>query len=120
VAAAVADLSAERCKKAIRAKHNKEILSACADAFSADPSAADVAVELAKIEFDRGRTVPALAWAKKAIAADPNAAEAYVFIGGAEQSAGHGKAAKEAYRRYLQLAPSGHYAADLRAIVGSL
>jgi hypothetical protein len=120
VAAAVADLSAERCKQAIRAKHNKEILSVCADAFAADPSAADVAVELAKIEFDRGRTVPALAWARKAVAADPNAAEAYVFIGGAEQSAGHSKAAKEAYRRYLQLAPSGHYAADLRAIVGSL
>ena len=115
-----ADASVERCKKAIGQKHGKEILSSCADAFAADPSAADFAVALARIEFDRGRTAQALAWGKKAVAADPNVAEAYVFIGGAEQSAGHGKAAKEAYRRYLQLAPGGHYAADLRAIVGSL
>jgi hypothetical protein len=110
----------DRCDKAIRAKRGKEILVACTDAFAADPSAADVAVALAKTEFDRGRSAQAFVWGKKAIVADPNAAEAYVFIGGAEQNAGHGKAAKEAYKRYLQLAPGGRYASDLRAIVGSL
>jgi hypothetical protein len=109
-----------RCKKAISGKRNKEILAACPDAFAADSSAADIAVALAKIEFDRGRTAQASDWGKKALAADPNAADAYVFIGGAEQSSGHRKAAKEAYKRYLQLAPGGRYAADLRAIVGSL
>ena len=109
-----------RCKKAINAKRNKEILAACPEAFAADSSAADIAVVLAKIEFDRGRGAQASAWGQKALAADPNAADAYVFIGGAEQSAGHRKAAKEAYKHYLQLAPGGRYAADLRAIVGSL
>jgi hypothetical protein len=109
-----------RCKKAIKSQRSKAIFSLCADAFSADPNAADIAVTLAKIAFDRGNTAQAFEWGKKAIAADPNAADAYVFIGGAEQSAGHGKAAKEAYKRYLQLAPTGRYAADLRAIVGSL
>jgi hypothetical protein len=109
-----------RCKKAIGDKRNKEVLAACPDAFAADPSAADVAVALAKIEFDRGKSVQAANWAQKALAADPNAADAYVFIGGAEQNAGHRKAAKEAYKRYLQLAPGGRYSADLRAIVGSL
>ncbi len=110
----------DRCNKAIRAKRGRQILAACTDAFAADPSAADVAVALAKTEFDRGRSAQAFVWGKKAIAADPNAAEAYVFIGGAEQNAGHGKAAKEAYKRYLELAPGGRYASDLRAIVGSL
>jgi len=109
-----------RCKKAINDKRNKEILAACPEAFAADSSAADIAVVLAKIEFDRGRGAQASAWGQKALAADPNAADAYVFIGGAEQSAGHRKAAKEAYKHYLQLAPGGRYAADLRAIVGSL
>ena len=109
-----------RCKKAISDKRNKEVLAACPDAFAADPSAADIAVALAKIEFDRGKSVQAASWGQKAIAADPNVADAYVFIGGAEQNAGHRKAAKEAYKRYLQLAPGGRYAADLRAIVGSL
>lgn len=92
----------------------------CSEAFAADPSAADVAVIMAKAEFDKGHAAEALAWSQKALAADPNAADAYVFIGGVEQSAGHNKAAKEAYKRYLQLAPSGRYAADLRAIVGTL
>jgi hypothetical protein len=110
----------QRCKKAIADRRNKEILAACADAFNADPSAAEFAVALARIEFDRGRAVQALAWGKKAVAANANAADAYVFIGGAEQTAGHGKAAKEAYQRYLQLAPKGQYAADIRAIVSSL
>ena len=89
-------------------------------AFTADPGVAEIAVVLAKIEFDRGRSAQALAWSKKAIAADPDAADAYVFLGGAEQNAGHGKAAKLAYQHYLHLAPAGRYAADLRAIVNSL
>ena len=110
----------DHCKQAIKEKRGKDILSACAEAFAADPSAADLAVAVARVEFDRGRSAQALVWGKKAVAADPNAADAYVFIGGAEQNAGHGKAAKEAYRHYLQLAPGGRYAGDLRAIVGRL
>jgi tetratricopeptide (TPR) repeat protein len=109
-----------RCKQAVNLRHAKEIQSACEAAFDADPGAADIAILLAKTEFDRGRSAQAASWSRKALAADPNAADAYVFIGGAEQSAGHNKAAKEAYKRYLQLAPGGRYAADLRAIVGSL
>jgi tetratricopeptide (TPR) repeat protein len=92
----------------------------CADAVAADPSAAEAALALAKVEFDRGRSAQAVAWSKRALAADPNSADAYVFIGGAEQNAGHRQAAKDAYKRYLQLAPGGRYAADLRAIVKSL
>jgi hypothetical protein len=43
-----------------------------------------------------------------------------VFVGEAEQNAGHTKAAKEAYAHYLRLAPSGRYATDLRAVQRSL
>jgi len=118
--ATVASDAQARCKKAISGRRNKEILAACPAAFAEDPSASGIAVTLAKIEFDRGRSAQAANWGQKALVADPNAADAYVFIGGAEQSAGHRKAAKEAYKRYLQLAPGGRYAADLRAIVGSL
>jgi tetratricopeptide (TPR) repeat protein len=109
-----------RCKQAVGGRRQKELLSVCSDAFAADPTAADVAVILAKAEFDKGHAAQAMAWSQKALAADPNAADAYVFIGGVEQSAGRKKAAKEAYKRYLQLAPGGRYAGDLRAIVGSL
>jgi predicted TPR repeat methyltransferase len=53
------------------------------------------------------------------VAADPNLADAYVFIGTAEQAAGHAQAAKIAYLKYLELAPTGRYAQDLKAIVGN-
>jgi hypothetical protein len=112
-----------RCAKAMQSKRTKDVLATCPDALAADPAAptaVDIAVMLAKIEFDRGRVAQASMWSKKALAADPDAADAYVFLGGAEQTAGHGKAAKEAYKRYLQLAPTGRYAADLRAIVGGM
>lgn len=115
-----ADDARSRCKKAIGGRRNKEILELCPSVFTSDPHASDIAVALAKIEFDRGRSAQAYAWSKKAIAANPDIADAYVFIGEAEQSAGHGKAAKEAYTHYLRLAPSGRYATDLRAIVNSL
>ena len=115
-----ADDARSRCKKAIGGKRNGEILDLCPDVFARDPSAAYIAVALARIEFDRGRYAPACAWGKRAIAANPDIADAYVFVGGAEQNAGHGKSAKEAYAHYLKLAPSGRYAADLRAIVNSL
>jgi hypothetical protein len=108
------------CEKAIRGGRARQIIRACADAFAADPTAADLAVAVAKAELDRGRSAQALAWGKKAVGANPNVADAYVFIGGAEQNAGRGKAAKQAYQRYLDLAPKGRYAADLRSIVGRL
>ena len=109
-----------RCQEAIRGKRNRDILAVCPAAISDDPNVADIAVTLARIEFDRGRSAQASAWSKKAIAANPDVADAYVFLGGAEQNGGHGKAAKQAYQHYLRLAPTGRYAADLRAIVNSL
>jgi tetratricopeptide (TPR) repeat protein len=110
----------QACRKAVAEKQKKAILAKCTEAFAADPRAADIAVLLAKLEFDRGRLEQAFDWSKKAIAVDPTLADAYVFIGEAEQSAGHAKAAKDAYARYLHLAPSGRYAADLRAVLRSL
>jgi Tfp pilus assembly protein PilF len=96
------------------------VLSACAQAFADNPKSAEIAVMLAKTELDRGRARQALDWAKQAVALDEKQADAYVILGGAQQAIGHPAAAKFAYQRYLQLAPKGRYAADLRAVLGSL
>jgi len=117
---AVAAGAHERCQQSIRDRRNKDILAFCPVAFAEAAGDADVAVAIAKVELDRGRYAQAYVWSKKAIAINPDKAEAYVFAGGAEQSKGHGKAAKEAYLHYLRLAPTGHYAAELRAVVRSL
>ncbi|MGA7745204.1 MAG: hypothetical protein WCE40_25555 [Polyangia bacterium] len=108
------------CKRAAQQHRAKDILATCGQAFAATPRSADIAVILAKTEFDRGRSSQAVTWARKAVAIDPDASDAYVFIGNAEQNAGHSQAAKAAYQRYLQLAPKGRYAADLRAVLKSL
>ncbi|MGD0838315.1 MAG: hypothetical protein ABSB49_16880 [Polyangia bacterium] len=110
----------ERCRAAVRDKRTKEITATCTAAFAEDATDAEAAVAVARVEFDRGRFAQAYTWSKKAIAINPDVADAYAFAGAAEQNQGHGKAAKEAYLRYLQLAPSGRYATDIRSIVGSL
>jgi hypothetical protein len=113
-----ADATVAKCRKAIDRKRSRDVLAACPAAFAAEPGAADIAVALARIEFNRGRGARAIEWGRKAIAIDETMADAYVFVGGGEQMAGHRKAATEAYRRYLDLAPKGRYAGDVRAIVG--
>jgi len=110
----------ERCTRSIRERRKRAILASCPTAFAEDASDVDIAIALAKVEFDRGRYAQAQAWGKKAIAIDPDTADAYVFVGGAQQSKGRGRAAKAAYLHYLRLAPSGRYAAELRTIVRSL
>jgi Flp pilus assembly protein TadD len=111
---------AERCTKAFNAHRTKDVLNLCSQAIEASPSSASIAVMLAKTELDRGRTKEALTWAQKAVAIDADIADAYVFIGMAEQEAGHTAAAKVAYKRYLQLAPKGKYAAEIRSVVSNM
>jgi tetratricopeptide (TPR) repeat protein len=120
VAAPAADDALDACRKAFDQHRTKDVLSVCTQAFESTPPSAKVAVILAKTEFDRGRPRQALDWAKKAIAIDADHADAYVFLGSAEQAAGRSAAAKAAYKRYLQLAPQGRYALDLRAVLASL
>jgi len=109
----------DACKQAFANHRGKDVLGSCGRAFAESLSSAEVAVMLAKTEFDRGRTRQASLWARKALALDEGQADAYVFLGSAEQASGHAAAGKAAFQRYLQLSPKGRYAADLRAILGS-
>ena len=108
------------CNKAIADRQKNRILTTCEEAFVANSRAANIAGVLARIEFDRGRIAQAFEWSNKAIAANLDVADAYVYIGEAQQNAGHKRAAKDAYLHYLHLAPSGRYVADLRAALRSL
>ncbi len=114
--------SVERCRKLAAGSRSKpaSVVAACQAANQADPEAIDVLVLLARVELDRGNASQARSWAKKAVQAKPDLADAYVFLGGAEQEAGNASEAKAAYKKYLELAPSGRYARELRAILDSL
>jgi cytochrome c-type biogenesis protein CcmH/NrfG len=54
------------------------------------------------------------------LATDPQRFEAYVFLGTAEQEAGRIDEARAAYKKYLELAPDGPFARELRAILNNL
>ena len=110
----------EACRKAFDRHRAKDVLATCPKAIDETPQSAELAVMLAKTEFEHGRSRQALDWAKKAVALDADRADAYVYLGGAEQASGRAAAAKAAYKRYLQLAPQGRYAADLRAVLTSM
>lgn len=122
--AAASEASAPRAE-CVKAYNNgrgryKQVTTACQRALEADPAAADVMLMLAAAELDRGRAKESMEWAQKALAVDATLAEPYVFVGNAEQSAGHRKEARAAYQKYLELAPTGKYAEDLRAVLKGL
>ena len=112
----------ERCLKADAGGKGKPmvVLAACRPAIEAEPEAADIMVILARAELDRGRAGEAWTWAKKALSVNPDLADGYLLLGGAEQEAEHPAEAKAAYKKYLELAPTGRHARDLRAILDNL
>jgi DNA-binding response OmpR family regulator len=110
----------DKCQAAFNGGRLKEALTACTAAKDADPASARALSLLSHTEFNRNHPKDALAWAQQAIKLDPKMADAYVIIGGVQQDAGRKGEAKAAYKKYLELAPKGQYASDLRAIVDTL
>ena len=94
--------------------------SACSAAVQSNPRSPEALTLLAHTELNRGRLAEANLLATKAVALDPKRADAYVIIGGARQDSGQTREARAAYRRYLELAPEGRYADELRSILNNL
>ncbi|MDB4983060.1 MAG: response regulator receiver protein [Myxococcales bacterium] len=108
------------CRTAFADKRAKDAELACLAAKDANPASPEACVLLAHALFNRKKRHEAVQWATRALELDANQAEAYVIIGGVKQSNDDAHGAKAAYKKYLELAPTGQYAADLRAIVDSL
>ncbi len=98
----------------------KEVAVACRSALDANPNGAEIMVILARAELDRGHLLEARNLARKAIATDTQRFDAYVLLGNAEQEAGKIDEARAAYKKYLDLAPTGPFARELRAILNNL
>jgi Flp pilus assembly protein TadD len=98
----------------------KAVWAACRPALDADPKDVAVMVILARANIDRGHFLEARSLAKKALATDPQRFEAYVFLGAAEQELGRIDEARAAYTKYLELAPDGPFAHQLRSILRNL
>jgi len=92
---------------------------ACVRAFQANPTDATLALAIAQAEHAHGSHAEAAQWAKRALALDPSAAEAYVIVARAEKEGNRPEEAREAYRRYLELAPRGWHHSEARAALRS-
>jgi CheY-like chemotaxis protein len=108
------------CRQAFTEKRARDAEIACVAAKDANPDSAEACALLGHALFNRKKHHEALQWAERAVALDPKEADAYVIIGGVKQAADDTAGAKAAYKKYLELAPTGQYASDLRAIVDSL
>jgi CheY-like chemotaxis protein len=108
------------CRTAFGEKRAKDAEIACLAAKDANPDSPEASALYAHALFNRKKRKEAMQWAERALQLNANEAEAYVIIGGVKQANDDARGAKAAYKKYLELAPTGQYAADLRAIVDSL
>ena len=116
----VGDTEVALCRLGLEKKQSRSINEVCVAALSADKSLASPLLKWTRGEFERGRTSVASAWASRIIAVDPEQADAYVIIGVAEQTAKRIPSARTAYKRYLELAPRGAFARDVRSALATM
>ena len=112
--------SLSACRSAFAKNRMRDAAKICQAAVDANPKSAEALTLMAHTELNRGRMSSANELATRAAAIDPNNAEAHLIMGGVLQDSGRNSEAKAAYRRYLQLAPQGRYASELRSIVSSI
>jgi tetratricopeptide (TPR) repeat protein len=92
--------------------------TSCRAATVAAPGDAQAHLYLAHALLNLSRPHDALIEAERVVQIDPKLADAYVVIGGIRQDRGDTKSSRQAFRRYLELAPDGQYARDLRKLLG--
>ncbi len=74
----------------------------------------------AEVALSQGRTGEAIELAHLAISANPRVPGAYAVVGAVAQAARRNVEAREAYTKYLELAPVGPRAAEARAALAQL
>ncbi len=85
---------------------------------SAEPAA--VLTQRAAAALAQGRTGEALDLANLALGSDARFSDAYIVIGKLQRDAGRLPESRDAYRRYLELAPLGTHAEEARAVLATL
>jgi len=89
-------------------------------AVTLKPNGDEALVLLANCFLDRGNMDKAIGLAELAAAANAENADAYLVVGAVQQQKGHNSEARTAYEKYLQLAPKGQFAGEIRSILASL
>ena len=85
---------------------------------SAEPAA--VLTQRAEAALAQGRSAEALDLANLAIGSDARFADAFIVVGKLQRNAGRLAESRDAYRKYLELAPLGTHAEEARAALATL
>jgi tetratricopeptide (TPR) repeat protein len=128
---AIAQMLGNEGNAYLKLKKNPEAVAAFTKAAEMDPNPATAYWNLCATEYNAGDMKGASAACDKAIAADPNRADAYfikgsVLIGMSEgklDANGHYIAlpgTKEAFNKYLELAPDGPHAGEVKQMMEML
>jgi len=113
----------------LKLKNNDKAIEAYTKAASLDPNPGTAYFNLCATQYNSGNTQGALAACDKAIAADPNKADAYFIKGslmlGDSKTDKEGKlqappGTSESLNKYLELAPDGPHAADVKAMLQAI
>jgi len=119
-AAATDSDSLQDCQAALRRERAKPALLACEKFSRENPTSVDGLVMLAHANLLAGSDGETLRLARRASFLDPRNADAYLMVGTVLQTMGRMPAARSAYQSYLQNAPRGAHAAEVRAILKTL
>jgi tetratricopeptide (TPR) repeat protein len=113
----------------LKLKRNKEAIAAYTKAAALDPHPATAYFNLCATQYNTGEAAGAIAACNQAIKADPRKADAYFVKGsllvGDSKTDKDGKVTSppgtiEALRKYLELAPNGAHAEDVRQMLAYL
>jgi tetratricopeptide (TPR) repeat protein len=85
---------------------------------SAEPAA--VLTQRAEAALAQGRSAEALDLANLALGSDARFADAFIVVGRVQRGAGRVPETRDAYRKYLELAPLGTHAEEARAALATL
>jgi tetratricopeptide (TPR) repeat protein len=113
----------------LKLKQNDKAIAAYNKAASMDPNPGTAYFNICATQYNSGNTEGALAACDKAIAADPTRADAYFIKGslmvGESKLDKDGKlqatpGTSEALNKYLELAPDGPHANDVKAMLQAI
>jgi hypothetical protein len=91
-----------------------------ADAPAANTEPAAVLTQRAEAALAQGRAGEAIDLARLAIGSDPRFSDAYIVVGKVQRDTGRLSESRDAYRKYLELAPLGTHAEEARGALAAL
>jgi tetratricopeptide (TPR) repeat protein len=104
-------------RRAYRGNNTTKAKALVQQALAKNPDGVAAMVLFGNCRLDDGSTTDAMSWADKALAADGRYADAWLLKGAVLQQKEKLKEARGAYEKYLQFAPKGEYADEVRTIL---